>query len=315
MPNYDAGHYFLTVLAPIRLDSILINDQSHSRRHMIREALAYLPTSESTYVSEGKGTNSPFAGNTTTHFARFVVIDDVVFNGRVSCDAILSTILGVDPMEAQPVDQLARPFLLFVADFDAASGDDGELKSYLATLWSTMSDKLTGIFTHCNRFEGVKTADDFFNYIKNCQLETTMPFNDYWSVALELPRLSWQSYVIGAGILAALAVLARWGGFIAVSWWWIAAFIVLDVIVMVALLYRKVMTMGELPFPKSPPPAPSSDLPTILKALYLQRGFTDFVTRNQGASDLALHAAFGDFITDCAPNVITNPTQPPGVIG
>ena len=36
MPNFDAGHYFLTVAMPVRMDSVLIDGQSHSRRHLIR---------------------------------------------------------------------------------------------------------------------------------------------------------------------------------------------------------------------------------------------------------------------------------------
>ena len=41
------------------------------------------------------------------------------------------------------------------------------------------------IFGHCVGFEGVATADDFHDYITRCQVETTMPFNDYWADGLK----------------------------------------------------------------------------------------------------------------------------------
>ena len=144
MPNYDAGHYFLTVLAPIRLDSIIVDGQSHSRRHLIREALADMPTAESTVVSVGKCTDNPFARNTRTHLARFVVLDDVVFNGRVSGDTLISLVRrpATNPLTPQKVDRLSTPFLIFVADFDAESGADDELRRHLTELWKTMQSEL-----------------------------------------------------------------------------------------------------------------------------------------------------------------------------
>ena len=57
------------------------------------------------------------------------------------------------------------------------------------------------------------------------------------------------------------------------------------------------MTAGAKPFPA----APDSDLPTVLKALHLQRTFTRFAIDNQllaadPASAQELHAAFRDFV-------------------
>ena len=215
MPNYDAGHYFLTVLAPIRLDSIIVDGQSHSRRHLIREALADMPTAESTVVSIGKCTNNPFARNTRTHLARFVVLDDVVFNGRVSGDTLVGLALNgvrrppTNPLTPQKVDRLSTPFLIFVADFDAESGADDELRSYLAGLWETMRDELRGIFEHCFGFENVNDPESFFNYIKKCQIETTMPFNDYWSVPLNVPDFDFKPYILAAiGVVVATGLVA-----------------------------------------------------------------------------------------------------------
>src|ERR1700735_3050728 len=119
MSNYDAGHYFLTVFAPIRLDSVLIDGQSHSRRHLIREALAAMPTGEMTVASLVH--DNPFARCTMTHFARFAVLDDLVFNGRLSGDSLISRIRNINPLIPQKIDRLSTPFLIFTTDFDAAS--------------------------------------------------------------------------------------------------------------------------------------------------------------------------------------------------
>ena len=54
-------------------------------------------------------------------------------------------------------------------------------------------------------------------------------------------------------------------------------------------VYRLIMARGLKPFPA----APNSDLPSVLKALYLQRQLIPFVARMQGESDQALYDEFG----------------------
>jgi hypothetical protein len=326
MSNYDAGHYFLTVFAPIRLDSVLIDGQSHSRRHLIREALATMPTGEMTVASLGnrRDRDNPFARCTMTHFARFAVLDDLVFNGRLSGDTLISKIRGVNPLTPQKVDRLSTPFLIFTTDFDAANGGDDALRTYLTNLWTTMHEELAEIFQHCFGFESVTTAEGFFSYIKKCQIETTLPFNDYWSVVPDLKDLDLKPYglgVVGALFVALVAFLIAFIGLSLAAPLFAAGS--LGVGLAAALLaygvgllgYRKIMDTGALPFPTSPPPAPSSDLPTILKALFLQRPFTDFAIDAQGKSDQALFDDFGRFITDNKPQNLAEPTQRPGVIG
>ncbi len=270
-----------------------------------------MPTGERTAASRGHGRDNPFARGTKTHFARFVVLDDVVFNGRVSGDSLLDLIRGVDPSVAQPIDRLSTPFLIFLADFDAESGGDDQLGAYLTELWATMSSELIQIFQHCVGFASVGTAEDFVGYIKKCQVETTMPFNDYWSVPPALGDFSLVPYGIGAVLAVALFL----GGLVAGQAW---------------LLGAGVLVLA-LPSCSSPTAGsrirrsghsrnrrrrrPSSDLPTILKALYLQRVFTDLAISVQGQDDQALHDAFSRFIAHARPHDIAAPTQRPGVIG
>jgi hypothetical protein len=218
MPNFDAGHYFLTVLAPVRVDSVMPKGQSHSHRHLLRDVLDKIPTGERTAASVGRARPVPFAKNNRTHLARFAVLDQAVFNGCVSGDTLLGLVLNklrpatrrTDPLKPQWVDLLRSPFLLFAVDFDAANGSDDELRSYLAGLWNDMSGELNDIFEHCYGFDGVTTAHQFFEYVKKCQLETTMPFNDYWSVAPALPDFPFSRYLIGLGLAAVLVGLAGW---------------------------------------------------------------------------------------------------------
>ncbi|MEJ0092069.1 MAG: hypothetical protein WDN46_01095 [Methylocella sp.] len=265
MPNYDAGHYFLTALAPIRIGSMMVDGQSHSHHQLVRRALAFMPTGERTIVSAGKGTDNPFARNSRTHFARFALLDDVVFNGRVSGDSLLN--LATNPLKPRRVDHLSTPFLIFTADFDANGGGDDELKTYLTELWATMSEELNDIFRHCVGFGEIAAADGFFDYIKKCQIETTMPFNDYWSVPLNLPDLNLIPYVTAALGLFALSIAAAL--VTNMPQLWIGA--ILGPVLVVVLLYWKIARTARSPFPKSPASAPASNLPTILKALYLQR--------------------------------------------
>jgi len=82
--------------------------------------------------------------------------------------------------------------------------------------------------------------------------------------------------------------------------------------------YVTVMSAGAKPFPA----APDSDLPTVLKALHLQRAFTRFVIDNQmhaagrdGPSAQRLHDNFATFVADLKPNETGDPTQAAGVIG
>jgi hypothetical protein len=317
MPNFDAGHYFLTVLVPVRMDSILIDGQSHSRRHLIREALADMPAGERTAAARGRAGLSPFAVNRRTHFCRFVALDDVVFNGRVSGNSLLSVVRRINPLVPQPVDRLTRPFLIFVVDFDAQSGADSELKGYLTDLWSTMAEELTKVFQHCMYFDAVKEAEGFYAYIKKCQIETTMPFNDYWALPPVLPDFSLRPYEVIALLIAAVPAIDAIGVPLKWTTWqpWTLWGAVLAILLLLAIGVIHLIVKALKPFPKAPAPALPGDLPTVLKSLFMQRAFTQFVIDMQGDNDQALYDAFGRFIAANRPDDPTEPTQLPGVIG
>jgi hypothetical protein len=354
MPTFDGGHYFLTVLVPVRTNPVHDGSAFTSPVHALRKRLARLPPAQHTPgCLEGE---SPFTRNTRNHFARFVIIDDVAYNGRQTENSICLLLRNalrkflkkkeISLVVAQPQDHLTCPFLLFAADFDAKLDPkidakiaaDAERDSYLATLWATMEPELREIFIHCERFEfdsvndaargerfdSVNDAASFAKYIASCQIETTMPFNDYYdnetiddlingriksrppwpadqvlipaglgAILLAMGLVVW--LIFCGGLMLLLAGAATFAGGL-----WLA--------------YATLMAAGAKPFPPGP------DLPTVLKALHLQRAFTRFAIDNQllavdPASAEQFHAAFGDFVAVNQPGNLAGPTQPPGVIG
>jgi hypothetical protein len=321
MPNFDGGHYFLTALLPLKNDELILHGGVKSSAvHMVRRALSITPTACQSPPTVALGLNSPFArtmltpGSTPipprTHFARFVVIDDIAYNGRDPVDAIRAAAKGIDPITAAPTDSLPYPYLLFVADFDARSGDVAELRDYLAYLWRLMEPELRAIMGYCTDFgRRVTDAASFSAYIEACQVETTMPFNDYWTGAPPLASLG--ALPVVAAVLGAVLVIAGAVAF----WWqghsgWIAlASGVFGVAAVIWLLYRFIMARARVPFPA----APNSDLPAVLKALYLQQHFTRFAIDAQGRPDAEVQRLFAGFVATHKPHA-SEPTQGPGVL-
>lgn len=142
MSNWFEQVYGLTVLTPI-LGGRLTGAQHAAA---IRAVLA----------SQPNGSASPFARVPMTHFARWVVIDDV-------------PTLDAPALE----DHLASNYLLFVAEFD------GPLDPYLEFLVTAIPSVLDEIYSHCVAFPGVTDVREFTRYIKRCQVETTLLFGGY----------------------------------------------------------------------------------------------------------------------------------------
>jgi hypothetical protein len=328
MPTFDGGHYFLTVLVPVKTKPIQDGSAWTSPVHALRKQLAMLPTAAQSPACGGG--QSPFARNTRNHFVRFAMIDNVAYNGREQGNVLWTIIRNINPMVAQPQDHLTCPFLFFGAEFDAASGSDAERDSYLAALWDTMQTELKDIFKFCVDFHpNVNDAASFAKYIARGQIETTMSFNAYYpedrdDIIRSLPVWPYDKYLIPAGVgLLSLAM-----GFIV--WFFFCRGLMLLLVgatVLAAgllLAYATIMKAGAKPFP------PAADLPIVLKALHLQQAFTRFAIDNQllavePASASQLHAAFRDFLAVNQPDnlgVINDrpdphylQTQKPGVIG
>lgn len=327
MPNFDGGHYFLTALVPVCQG--LTKDPAGGNRclshvHAIKEVLASLPTeNQDPYgpagvnLAEGMLTTAPFSRDLRTHLARMVVIDDVAYNGRQHQDAIRTAIRGPNPVLTEAVDHLPWTYLLFVSDFDAVDGSRATLTTYLRGLWSVMGYELGAVFEHCQGFDPADGEASFVALIERGQIETTMSFNDYYWTAGQGQgeSLLWQGAggpvsrtreaVLPPGLaLLALGLLAFWSGLR-------GGLLILALLAALAAaiywLYRRVLSLGFLPFPT----APRSDLPSVLKALYLQRRFIRFMVEQQGKSPEALKAAFADFVAEHRPHDPSAPTQKP----
>lgn len=306
MPDLDGGHYFFTALIPIDNRGVVEHaGVKSSPVHMVRDALEALPTALQSPASEAIGIQSPFARSLRSHFVRIFVIDAANYNGRDPQDSILAAIRKTDLLQAQPADQLASPYLAFISDFDPL-GD--EPRSWLEEVWTQAKPELCSVFEYCYGFDSGFDAAAFAGYVMRGQVETTMPFNDYWTVPPPLPSLS-------LGLLAAPPVLGLIAGAVlgavAGEPWWAGGLFALALGALGVLVsYLLVMARGARPFPA----APNASLRDVLKALYLQQAFARFAADNQGAAPAQLRAAFADFLATVRPNDLDAPTQAPGVI-
>jgi hypothetical protein len=306
------------VAAPITAKLRVDGDRRRSPAHLIREELAFLPNAERTKASAGGSgdADNPFARVPRTHFARLFVLDDVVYNGRLPSDVLRDMVKGpwkprAPLTAAQPVDRLPAKYLVFAAAFDAASGDRSERDSYLTALWDVMSEPLTRIFRNCDGFDRVASAAEFCRYIEKCQVETTLPFNDYWIDPPQLKGVSLESFIPAIGVAAAAILIAPIFWLLGIHQpTWLTIPPILGLALAVWLAYHTIMRAGATPFPT----APNSDLPSVLKALHLQRVFTDFAIEAQGIDDDALREKFGKFLMDYRPDDVHSATQLAGII-
>jgi hypothetical protein len=320
MPDLDGGHYFFTALVPVCNQGIVAHAPAEGspRRdmmksspiHMVREALETLPTALQSRVAEEIGIQSPFARSARTHFARFVVIDQPFFNGRVHVDSLAHVAgAGGDLLTAGPVDSLACPYLLVAVDFDPADpAGKGEPRAYFEHLWGLMPRELEAVFAYCYGFSKVKDAASFADFILPCQLETTMPFNDYWVGAPQLKSLS--GWLLG--LAPAAALLAGFAVPISRHWhWWQGLLFGLGLLALALFIdVLLILRRAAQPFAA----APGASLRHVLKALYLQQAFTRFAIARQGAEPASLGPAFRAFLDEHKPADLDGPTQKPGII-
>ena len=312
MPTIDGGHIFLTLLAPVKLGDV-VHPGGHitTHSHMLREELSNLPTAQQSPVSVGTGLMSPFARCHRTHFLRLLVIDQPMFNGKDASNPLVDAVTGKSRLTHQPYDVLSRPWLVLSADIDRRPNEPDEgVRSWAEDLWTRTEPEMRAIFGHCHGFEAVRDAAGFADWLKRCQLDTTMSFNDYWPGR---PPLKGES-VKGLAILAGLVAL----GVAALAWlllrpgnlWWLLAWLALGLVAGAGVAVWRLWSKGKKPFPA----APDSDLKSILKSLHVQQRFALLAEKTQGLEGDALHAAFGRFLADVRPEDLESPTQAPGVI-
>jgi hypothetical protein len=149
-----------------------------------------------------------------------------------------------------------------------------------------------------------------------------MPFHDYYAAPpdiLPLPTAPLLGAIALPVALLALALVGWLTGMetvplIGFLWGWAPGPTALVALALTAIALvsarRVVLARGAQPFP----PPEGANLPGVLKALYLQQRFGDFVAAHQGRTPDALHKAFGEFLSAHRPEDDAEPTQPPGVL-
>lgn len=141
MANQSGGVYGLTILSPIKDDP----HREISHNLALRKYLARLPRHE----------HSPFAQVSSTHLARLVVMDDVVYVGMPACE-----------------EHLQAKYLIFESNFD------GDLDTYLERMAREIPDTVNAVWEHCVGYPGLENVAAFKAYMKKCQVETTFYFAD-----------------------------------------------------------------------------------------------------------------------------------------
>jgi hypothetical protein len=141
MPSQSGHVYGLTILSPILKGAA--GDVSHDCA--IRDYLAGLPRDH----------RSPFAKVSSTHLARLVVMDDVVFVGTPARE-----------------EHLKSKYLVFETNFD------GDLDTYLTRMARDARVEVHDVWQHCVGYPGVEDPAAFAAYMKKCQIETTFFFAD-----------------------------------------------------------------------------------------------------------------------------------------
>jgi hypothetical protein len=139
VPNQNGNAYGLTVLCPLKNDSE--NDQSYAA--LVRDRLRKLPLDE----------KSPLAAVPNTYLCRMFVLDDVFYEG--------------DPAGE---DHLKSKYLVLVVELH------GDRDAWLRAMWNHAHECIEPIWKYCIAFKGVNSADEWVDYIKRCQVDTTFYF-------------------------------------------------------------------------------------------------------------------------------------------
>ena len=140
MANLNGSAYGLTILCPIVAD----DEKGASPITDLRDYLRILP----------RGTKSPFCKVPETHLARLSIIDDVFFEGTIAKE-----------------DHLKSKYLWFNTNFD------GDVVSYLESMYSNIPAEIEKIWHCCIAFPGIAAGrEKWKQYMLKCQVDTTFFF-------------------------------------------------------------------------------------------------------------------------------------------
>lgn len=163
MANESGNAYGLTILSPIKKGNV--DDRSFA--DIIRDRLGDWGVNEA----------SPMAKVPNTYLCRFFVLDDV-FTQALSAGDFFGTLYAFFSLFSNKIrlkalareEHLKSKYLVFTTNFH------GDLDTYLNGMWQANSDEIKRIWGYCYGFDEVTNADSFIQYMKKCQLETTLFF-------------------------------------------------------------------------------------------------------------------------------------------
>ena len=135
-PNVCGQAYALMVWTPV----------VPGREQGLRDALAALPT----------GGQSPLARLGGTHFARWLVLDDLPYQGP-----------------PQTVEHLRNAWLVFV------SNHDGGGETYLRRMAELMPAEADAVWSHCVGYPGSADPGSFAAYLQHNRIDTTFFVSAY----------------------------------------------------------------------------------------------------------------------------------------
>ncbi len=136
MSNTSGQAYALMVMTPVR----------DGEQDALRRYLEGLPS----------GARSPLARLGGTHFARWLVLPDLVYQGA--------------PQER---DSLSSAYLIFTSNFD------GELERYLTDLVTLLPAEVDAIWGRCINCPRSEDPDAFVGYLRHNQIDTAFFFCAY----------------------------------------------------------------------------------------------------------------------------------------
>lgn len=140
MGNQVGNSYGLTALIPIKHGEE--NNQSYDK--LLRDQLQTWPV----------GKLSPMAQVPNTYLSRVFLLNDVFYEGAPAIE-----------------EHLKNKYLVFSSNFY------GDLDTYLTGMWDVLGEMLSDILRHCVAFDSIRSASDFVDYIKRCQIDNSLFFN------------------------------------------------------------------------------------------------------------------------------------------
>ncbi len=149
MANEFGDSYGLTCLCPI------MNGQADPLADGIVDLASYDKITRRRIQTLPLNEHSPFAQVPNTYFARLFILNDVFFQQGDNIKR----------------DHLKSKYLVFTSNFH------GKLESYLAGMWNSSEQDIRNIWQYAVGFDKVNDATSFTEYIKKCQLTTTLFFN------------------------------------------------------------------------------------------------------------------------------------------